>query len=127
MYQVLCEDVQHKAALREGPDIISQGHLPGVTPPCVCRRVARKLRYAQAWVQLCHDLRVRGREASHSDSCHHFSLCLLGADTGEDCPVSPILHKPVLAGADHHTKTSYLHEKHNPCCWNAVTDSIATK
>ena len=65
MDQIVCKDaVQHKAALSEGPDIISQGHLPGVTPPCVCRHVARKPQYARAWIQLRRDLRVRGREAA---------------------------------------------------------------
>lgn len=58
MYQIVCKDAQQKAALSEGPDTISQGHLPGVTHPCVCRLVARKPRKARAGIQLCCDLRV---------------------------------------------------------------------
>lgn len=42
MYQIVCEDAQRKGALSKGPDSISQGHLPGVTPPCVHRHVAVK-------------------------------------------------------------------------------------
>lgn len=56
-------------------DIISQGHLPGVIPPCVCRHVARKLQYCWAWIQLHHVLRVAGREAAQPDGCHHFCAC----------------------------------------------------
>lgn len=106
MYQIACEDQQHKAALSEGPDIISQGHLPGVNAPCVWRHVARN---TGAWIQLCQWL-----EGGRAGSCTARGLsppllCLLGADSGEDCPISVIshiLHKPVLAGADRHTKTS---------------------
>lgn len=73
MYQIVCEDAQHKAALSKGPDIIFQGHLPGVTPPSVYRHAAREPRYARAWFQLRRDLRVGGREAAQPDGCHHLS------------------------------------------------------
>lgn len=59
MSQIVYEDVQHKAASKQGPDIISQGHLPGIILLCVCRHVARKLQYSWAWIQLLHDLRVQ--------------------------------------------------------------------
>lgn len=75
MSQIVCEDVQHKAALKQGPDIISHGHLPGVIPPFMCRHVARKLQYSWAWIQLLHDLRVAGKEAAQLDGCHHLCAC----------------------------------------------------
>lgn len=75
MSQIVWEDVQHKATLRQGPDTISQDHLPGVIPPCVCRHVARKLQYSWSWIQLLHDLREAAREAAQLDGCHNFCAC----------------------------------------------------
>lgn len=108
MYLVICKDTQHKAALIKGPDTISQGQLPGV-PLLVCAGMLLENTVCLGLIQLCCDLRWGGSEAVTTSP-------VLSADSGEDCPLSPLLCKPMLAGAVQHTKTMNLHAKHNPRC-----------
>lgn len=112
-----------QSCLRQGSDTISQGLLPGVFSPCVCRHVARNLQYSWAWIQLLHDLRVAAREAAQLDGCHHFCACQGLTERG--LPINPILCKPLLAGGGHTPRPHYL--RANPCCSKALTTSTARK
>ena len=127
MYQIVSEDAQHKAGLSKGPDTISQGHLPGVTPPAVCRRVARKPWYAPAWIQLRHVLRVGGRDAAQPASCHHLFCAFWALTGGTTVPLARSSINLCWQVLNSTRRLHCLHAKHSPCCWKAVPVNIARK